>query len=259
MLLCLSSGFTPRYRQDILRAISMPVGTILRFRYDLELVNDSLKKKIREDGLKDEEVCIAYLDRTTDVKKDPEIVPCRAAKIRASSTLGGFCILDLEINEFLVTRNISSFNNTIANPVHNLPKRRGDNLTGEFCLPLTHDPSSLIKTEDLADWQSLVTELRKHKDFESERFFYFVRGVFESIQNKPVKLSQDAYSISSDRDYEINILQFSPGETNEVLSVKDSAHLILDANRNSIEFLTNETLHVDSGYDEKRCDLEQQA
>lgn len=46
MLLCLSSGFTPRYRDDVLRAISMPSGSHLRFRYELSLIPVSLKPLI---------------------------------------------------------------------------------------------------------------------------------------------------------------------------------------------------------------------
>jgi len=46
MLLCLSSGFTPRYREHVLRAISMPSGSRLRFRYELSLIPESLKPLI---------------------------------------------------------------------------------------------------------------------------------------------------------------------------------------------------------------------
>ena len=63
MLLCLSSGATQRYRQDILRAIAQPAGAVMQFRYSLDLIAESLKQLIAENKLTNERLCIAYLDR----------------------------------------------------------------------------------------------------------------------------------------------------------------------------------------------------
>jgi len=38
MFVCLSSGSSARYREDILRALAMPVGSRLQFRYDQKWV-----------------------------------------------------------------------------------------------------------------------------------------------------------------------------------------------------------------------------
>ena len=46
MLLCLSSAAMPRYKQDILRALAMPAGARLQFRYNLRWVAQALHRTV---------------------------------------------------------------------------------------------------------------------------------------------------------------------------------------------------------------------
>ena len=48
MHICLSSGARPRYREDIVRALAMPEGTHLAFRYDQKWVDPNVIRDLRE-------------------------------------------------------------------------------------------------------------------------------------------------------------------------------------------------------------------
>lgn len=84
MYVCLSSGARPRYRRDIIRALAMPAGTWIQFRYAREWVSpailadlaDSKKRK----ALPGKGVLISYVDQT-DPQRDPELLPCRMASL----------------------------------------------------------------------------------------------------------------------------------------------------------------------------------
>ncbi len=51
----------------------MPVGSVLRFRYQLtDLIPESLKPLLEKNNLVGEEICLAYLDRN-----DPLSIPAK--------------------------------------------------------------------------------------------------------------------------------------------------------------------------------------
>lgn len=98
-LLCLSSGIRPRYREDVLRAVSMPKGSRLRFRYLAELVPDELRTQLSKNVLSGAEVVIAYLARY-DASVQPTAVPVRGAKLCSSKVAGQMVLLDFELEDF---------------------------------------------------------------------------------------------------------------------------------------------------------------
>lgn len=250
MLLCLSSGFTPRYREDVLRAIAMPIGSELRFRYELRLIPESLKKPIANDELQGTRVCIAYLDRSDQGRK-PEVVPCRQAVLRKSDTPGDFCVLDFELGEFWFAPDVQAFNREIRAKCGNLPDWEEAKLKGDFCCRLDSIPASLTTSSDIKHWQKLIKCLKEHSDFADEPFFYHVTGIFPSGEKEPVVPKEGAYKVLSNGSYEIRIIQFSPGETNEATAVKEINWILAECDAQSMSFVTNKRLAVDSGYDEK--------
>jgi hypothetical protein len=250
MLLCLSSGFTPRYREDVLRAISMPSGARLRFRYELTLIPESLKPLIAEDRLKGMEVCVAYLDRT-DSDHPPELVPCRAATMLRTYTPADFCVLEFELEEFWFARDVHAFNREIHSSAGNLPAWNKGQLTGHFCHQVNIIPLSLVRSSSVFDWQGIVKLLKKHADFSSEPFFYHVTGVFPANGNKRIRPTDGRSRLRASNTYEIRLVQFSPGETNDARAVREVHWLLAEGDDQALSFITNRRLAIDSGYDEK--------
>jgi hypothetical protein len=69
MFLCLSSGTRARYRQDVLRALAMPLGTELQFRYDLKWIapKSECTRFVHSCGDLDSRRCSDVLDRSGDL------------------------------------------------------------------------------------------------------------------------------------------------------------------------------------------------
>lgn len=250
MLLCLSSGATQRYREDVLRAISMPKGSHLPFRYSLALIPESLKNPIKNNELAGHDICIAYLDRS-DPNQRPAIIPCRKAKLIKSRTLGDFCVLEFELLDFWLAPDLQAFNNDIHSKIGNLPYWEKNNLKGYFCSKADSIPISLIASSEIENWQKLVKCLKAHSDFATEPFFYYIRGVFPTKKDCEIKPTDNVYDVTANSSYEIRIVQFSPGDTNQTVALKEINWLLADSDAQSLSFITNKKLAVDSDYDEK--------
>ena len=164
MLLCLSSGITPRYREDVLRAVFMPCGSHLRFRYECELIPNDLLELIKSSELKEKEVCISYLDRSNK-NILPEIVPCRKAELLASNILGDFCVLDFKLGNFFFAEDIVKFNSDIRSSIKNLPSWEGESLQGSFCFKVDAFNSTLMNSRNIEYWQKIIRRLKSHSDF----------------------------------------------------------------------------------------------
>lgn len=113
MLVFLSSAARLQYAEDVLRALSRPKRTWLRFRYDLSLVegyssdldHGGLVKKIFDGQLEAQtDGLIAFLD-AHEKRKQPSVVPCRTCQVTLEAfdpilvchlKLGDFCTTDVE-------------------------------------------------------------------------------------------------------------------------------------------------------------------
>lgn len=246
MLVCLSSGFTNRYKHDVLRSISLPKGNHLRFRYELSLISESVKTSISSNNLAGMDVCISYLDRS-DHTKVPIIVPCRQAKLIKASILGNFCVLDFEVGDFWTAKNVENFNRDIRAKNGNVPYWNESELKGEFVFE-TEPPSSLAISSDIGEWQKLVDVLKTHIDFVREPFFYFVNCITQLGKDNSISPSNGIYKISADNSYEVKIVQYSPGP---ILDKEKVNWLLTSSDPQAVSFITNKLLAIDSNYDEK--------
>jgi hypothetical protein len=251
MLLCLSSGATQRYRQDILRAIAQPAGAVMQFRYSLDLIAESLKQLIGEKKLKDERLCLAYLDRGGK-EQAPRVVPCRAATLLAAEVFGEFCVLSFRLDDYLVARNIDEFAKDLAAATGNLPQWSGDKLIGKFCERLTRDLTSLVTSDQVSDWQTICKTLAAHEDFKSEPFFYRVEAFRDVDRNQPVPLEGGKYTVVAGSQLELRFLHYAPAlDRGNVGTDTSVSSLLTEADEAALSFVTSKRLVIDSGYDVK--------
>ncbi len=249
MLLCLSSGATPRYRQDILRALSKPEGMELRFRYELDLVEEELKQGIA--CLVGEEVCIAYLDRSKS-NKMPKVVPVRSGIVTNVAVLGDFCVLDFQLGMHSAANDIDKLNDELRFAVPTLPKWDSDaNLIGQFCHRLANVPPSLMKTNTIEGWQRICKELATHGDFGTEPFFYRVEGIFNLDTKALIPINSGAFHIPSDAFLELRLLHYAPSLDVNKTGSSDTSWLSAQTKEDDLAIISNPSLAIDSGYDLK--------
>lgn len=253
MLLCLSSGATQRYRQDILRALSKPIGSDLRFRYGLSLIPESLKQDIDQTHLVGEDVCIAYLDRS-DPQRPPNAVPVRAATVVRAETFGDFCVFDFCLGDYFVARDITAFETDLRSAASSLPKWDSDKpgeLTGKFCERLPRVLTSLVKSNSVADWQLICKALFKHADFSNEPFFYRVDSLQDVDRHLPIPVTDGIYKFAADTLIELRLLHYAPSLDTNKTSIADTSWLLSEARGDVLSFVTSPRLAIDSSYDMK--------
>jgi hypothetical protein len=253
MLLCLSSGYRPVYRHDVLRALSQPAGSKLRFRYDLGLVAESLKEDIEKNGLAGEEVCIAYLDRSKP-GTTPAVVPIRAGTVIKASMLGDFCVIDFRLSDYLVARDIAAFDRELRSVVGTLPAwdpTGSNSLIGKFCDRLQRDLTSLVKSNAEADWQRTCKTLSAHADFNAEPFFYRVQTLVNLDKQTGIDIKDGAYRVPADTLVELQLLHYAPALDLDRTEMRATSWLTAEASDNVLAFVTTSRLPIDSRNDLK--------
>lgn len=248
MLLCLSSGSSRRYRDDVRRSLAQPWGSVLQFRY--------LKRYFAAgvlEGTKNTKgpshVLIAYLD-LSDQSKVPEVVPCRFALLKEVAEAGTAVALQLELQEFAVASDVADANREIREKAKgNVPVWEPDGekkkAKGDYCLEVKTDPATISRSQKLDDWEKIVAELAKRADFKEETSFYTMLGITETPSKAAIAVNQGKYDLRPGREYEVDLYHFYP---------KDSVLtdcLTLTTTSQWLTFTRNPTLQLDSRYDLK--------
>lgn len=245
ILLCLSSGFRPRYRDDIVRALAMPPGAGLRFRYSIGSVAPAIRDDL--DELERSQVLVAYIDQT-DPSKDPVVVPVRMGLLTESRLHGTTSSLEFRLGNFAWAEDVERFNEELRSVAPALPRYDTDGrMAGYHWLPMESRPSSLTISAKLAEWEKIVDQLVGHDDFKSEPFFYFVMGVSTQTADgyEALESTDEGLELASGSQNLLSIYHYHP--KTEPRNAK--IHIDL-AER--VGYLTSKsTANIDSRYDLK--------
>ena len=246
MFVCLSSGASPRYRQDILRALAMPHGASLQFRYQSKWIAPSVLEKIKNAKVGNSPALIAYIDQTVP-GQTPELIPCRFATISEASVHGTTVSLVLNLKEIALASNLQAFNAEMQTQCSGtLPSWQSGSLVGHYWLEVLPGPTTLTASENISDWEAVVTQLGAHKEFSNEGGFYAVLGMSRLESDKTAQLKKGRYELASGTEYELRIYHYSPG------SGPLNTRLTLATSSPWLVFTTNPLLMLDSRYDLKR-------
>lgn len=250
MFICLSSGASRRYRQDILRAIAMPKGSQLQFRYDSKWIAPKIRDLLSEKNTSGITSLIAYIDQH-DSTKTPEIIPCRFATLAETVIHGKTCSLVLALEEFGYAQNLDAFNNEIrAASGDMLPTWHPDGtIKGHYWFEIGQELVTVVKSLKLTEWESIVTQIAERADFADESCFYAIEGLYPVGIETAISLKDGRYELNSGREYEVRIYHFSPEK------VPEGTRLSLATSSQWLTFTTSPELILDSRYDLKRVRL----
>jgi hypothetical protein len=249
MQICLSSGYRPRYLRDIARALALPPATWLAFRYERRLIAETLLRQLATEEsrrkLVGESVLIAYIDQHED-RAELEIVPCRYATLVSVAAVGQTASLELEVNDFAYSADLLTFNAQLkAAAGELLPRRVDEAVVGAYWFTVANTPAVERSAGD-ALWEQIVAQLAPRPDFVNERFFYSVRGITEIGSENVIAAKANVFKLRPDRDYELRLYHYYPGEENLQAEVRASA------TGAPVEFTVTPELLLDSRYDLKR-------
>jgi hypothetical protein len=245
MHLCLSSGSSDQYRRDVLRALAMPAGTRLQFRYWEKHVHQPGAKAGDDRELLPGPSLIAYVDQTDmQGKTIPAIVPVRFAELISVSRHGSMYALQLELREFCVASDLAAFNKaTRDHPTHSPPEMVGGKIVGQYWLDF--DPKNTVRpTPDLTAFEETVTELASHTDFKFEKLFYHIQSVTATSTGRRITPTNGEFTLAANASYRLEVYHFRS-------SPNGDTRLVVESGTPSIAIRTNPTLYISSRYDFK--------
>lgn len=259
MIICLSSGSSPRYRQDVIRALALPIGSNLQFRYEKRWVSDGLLKKIQDRSIVGQEVIIAYADQSIPddggtPKGDIQLVPVRLAKVTYAAVLGRTTLLIFSVGKFVFASDLNAFNDEAMNLTgKSLPKWVDGKPQGKYCTELSNRPTNFLEIQDLGQWEQVVAQLANRKDFEQERAFITVLGLMteDEIREMGAELKHKPWvkELQANKNRELLIYHYYP--TTLPTDLQITIHTGPELKSQS-----SPTCTLDSRYDLKRFHLE---
>lgn len=254
MHICLSSGARHRYRIDILRALALPKGARLQFRYGKEYLAPDVLEAIKNGGALNNECLIAYIDQS-DRHTQPDIIPCRKGKIVGIQAHGSTYTLQIEVGQFAHAPDIGTFNRVLQYALDkSLPHWQDSNASspkGYYWLSSGTKDLGIVQNSDLDTWEAVVGQLARRTDFSNESLFFTVRGIRGVNKNKPVALESGLLKFKSNTAYEVDIYHFHPSVSpSGTIRSEISGGAILEFGAKAI---------VDSRYDLKRVRLRTKA
>jgi hypothetical protein len=255
MLLFLSSGARPRYREDIVRTLALPPGGRLQFRYDLSIVDETVVNDTKSGKLFGQRALVCYLWNRVE-GAPTEYVPCRAVEVTAAEIVGSSFVVVFKVGDYANVTDTSSFASSIED--ERLPRwqREGSKfkLRGLFVIALKREPR-IDFAGNLNAFETIVKALCNFSDFsvDTQQFFFVILGVARIGQEvfQTVPMSQSgSYHLVSGEEYQLKTYVFAP-EASPTATIKETAIHIHSENK-LIEFPLGKSREIDSEYDIKR-------
>jgi hypothetical protein len=245
--ICFSSGSQRRYRDDVIRAMAMPAGCELTFRYRLKYLALAVQESLKAKRIgRDDQILICYLDQS-DRQKPVDFIPVRFATLIEAPTIGDFVVLRMQVQNFAFTADLDAFNREVHSRSAEVPKWPKDPTepyaSGAFWVEINDYPKSVVESTAISDWQITVNHLLKRADFSSSGPFYQVVRIQEVKNQSTIAMSNGQYTLKPETEYELLIDHFLPTESNKAFQLETAL------SGGGLTFITGSTMQIDSPYD----------
>lgn len=243
---CFSSGSQPRYRDDVIRAMAMPEGAELTFRYRLKYLGNSVQDSVTSRKINaGDEVLITYVDQS-DKTKATLFIPVRFASVIEVPEIGDFVVLRMRVGPFGYAKDLEVFNQELRNQSAEVPEWKdssGGYPAGRHWIEIQNYPKSVKTSTSVSDWQNTIGQLAQRTDFKETGPFYRVSGLRQCGSIVPIAMSDEQFSLASAADYEMLVDHYinAPDPGKFQLEVQLSGR--------AAEFISGSKLQIDSPYD----------
>lgn len=245
--ICFSSGAQRRYRDDIVRAMAMPPGCELTFRYRTKYLALAVRERLGSGTLvQGAEILICYLDQS-ERSKPVDFIPVRFALLREAPEIGDFVVLRMRVSDFAFSQDLDVFAREAHIQSADLPKwstsEESKHAVGSFWAEIGEFPKSVVRSRSISQWQRTVGELLARKDFADIGPFYQVVALRELEKQNTVSMSEGEYGLRPATEYELLVDHYLPQQPagNFQLEILPSG--------SALTWITGTTLQIDSPYD----------
>lgn len=211
MLFFLSSDYSPRYKQDILRCLAAPRGSTIQFRYDKAhipgQVFETLTRKSTRFPL--EGVVCSVASKGVGVLP---LVPVRKVRVQRPRIHGETISIVLTIDE-VVLANSADFTAQLDNlSSHMTPRitQEGQSPEGAYLFEAAM-PSKTEVSTNISTWEQTVSTLREQHAYKDEPFFWVALGVESSTKTLDTsQLHLWPEKLNARQQYRLLIYHFQP-------------------------------------------------
>lgn len=249
MLILLSSGARRRYRDDIVRALAQPAGSVLRFRYGEKHVATSVLDTVRAGKLDDQRALVCYFSATT------KLVPCRFAHIDRAELVGSSLMLSLRIAEY-VTKLDDGAIRSLMTPAElaQVPVKQKVAATGEervagpfaFSIAAPLSAMASLDATNMRSFEKTAEELGAAGfGADTPASFFAIRAIKDNA-GKAVAIDKGRYALKSGKRYTIDVYSYAPSGESEPGSADT---LTFDTNDDALDVTSPGTAKLDSRYD----------
>lgn len=265
-MICISSNATARYSEDVYRAVSMPDGSRLQFRYDKKYVASELWDQFLVKRRTGGQVCLVFADwnRTTFSENSPieylDLIPCRIARLVDVETISDFATLTLELGGFPNWENRRQMQFALNAHFDGFPqkKRIGEQTqtSGVFCWEgkredLFEETTTANLAVAIEMWKRIVDELATRKPFVSEIAFFYVSSIKNLNSDCRVLSKNGDFSIKSETRYALEIIHYMP-ERGDSAEMKE--YWLTCESLEDLDVIHNRFVALDHRYD--KTDIE---
>lgn len=216
MIFFLSSGSRPRYLDDIIRAMALPAGALLTFRYEHKYLSGEMQKLFTTGNPKGMSGALCYIDQST-VGVAPQVVPCRMATIEAWENHGRSISIDFKLTGLPSIGDIPAFNTKLRQETSEIPSWSEKGLVGSWCLKSDKTDFNVVSWSDEDTWHCIADQLAGFAEFEKKDAFLRYLGIRtpSGAKHLPVTKHDDWYSLAPLTEYLLEIYHYHPRKVAE--------------------------------------------
>jgi hypothetical protein len=211
VLFLLSSDYSPRYKQDILRCLAAPIGSAVQFRYDKVHIPRDVLEKLTSNATQfplDGMVC------SVASKGDGllPIVPVRTVKVQRPRVHGETISLRLIVDQIALADAIefTSELDTLSSNVNPRIKQPGGSPEGSYLFEAKM-PSRIEVGSSVSLWERTVSALREQHAYKDEPFFWVALGIEDTDESLDTsELHTWRATTEPRRQYRLLIYHFQP-------------------------------------------------
>jgi hypothetical protein len=210
MYVLLSSDYSPRYKQDILRCLASPVNASVQFRYDKVHVSDDVLNELIAGRCVGPALVCSVATKGVGALV---LVPVRLVEIISARVHGSTTSLMFRTKEIL-NADAAVFTGEMDRlSKGESPRKKSEEATpeGRYFFEIERSPECLKKGSDLVLWEKTVTQLREQLAYKDEPFFLAVVGIQKQMETlDTTQLHPLPNSLSSGENFDIMVYHFQP-------------------------------------------------
>jgi hypothetical protein len=175
MFVLLSSDYSPRYKQDVLRCLAAPIGATVQFRYDKVHVSDSVLKKLN--GTFPASAVVSSV--ATKGIGPLTLVPVRAVNVTSIREHGSTVSITLQMKE-IIKADPAKFTEALDKlSGGESPRKRSEEASpeGKYFFEIANLPEGVQQDASLKTWEQTVSLLRDQHAYQDESFFWTIIGL----------------------------------------------------------------------------------